>query len=192
MRENVSISFGRAAVGDVLTAKGHDHTTREHATPEVPHEYRFSNCSGAKKTRPRGRLGRLVERQQASITGSAMAGSVPQVWSRVFTTKGYDHKTPIRTLFDQRFNRYSQLYSAKAGSVPQVWSRVESALQMCRKGEDGSPLRPCVRWTSFDRGYGGPGSEQAVRKTTPTLDYAETSARCAFRNRCRCWACGVP
>ena len=151
MRENVSISFGRAAVGDVLTAKGHDHTTREHATPEVPHEYRFSNCSGAKKTRPRGRLGRLVERQQASITGSAMAGSVPQ-----------------------------------------VWSRVESALQMCRKGEDGSPLRPCVRWTSFDRGYGGPGSEQAVRKTTPTLDYAETSARCAFRNRCRCWACGVP
>ena len=27
----------------------------------------------------------------------------------VFTTKGYDHKTPIRTSFGQRFNRYSQL-----------------------------------------------------------------------------------
>ena len=25
------------------------------------------------------------------------------------TTKGFDHKTPIRTSFDQRFNRYSQL-----------------------------------------------------------------------------------
>ena len=27
----------------------------------------------------------------------------------ILTTKGYDHKTPIRTSFDQRFNRYSQL-----------------------------------------------------------------------------------
>ena len=29
--------------------------------------------------------------------------------ARSLTTKGYDHKTPIRTSFDQRFDRYSQL-----------------------------------------------------------------------------------
>ena len=33
------------------------------------------------------------------------------------TTKGYDHKTPIRTSFDQRFNRYS-CYSQLSPSIP--------------------------------------------------------------------------
>ena len=48
------------------------------------------------------------------------------------TTKGYDHKTPIRTSFDRRFNRYSQLPVAQ---------RILS-LQRCRSLEATCDQRP--------------------------------------------------
>ena len=70
------------------------------------------------KTDTRGQQGRLSyvktdlvktdlvktdTRRQQERTGTARAGGSP------LTTKGYDHKTPIRASFDQRFNRYSHL-----------------------------------------------------------------------------------
>ena len=55
----------------------------------------------------------LVVTQQLERSGSLdTSGVIVSVWCpflTVLTTKGYDHKTPIRTSFDQRFNRYSQL-----------------------------------------------------------------------------------
>ena len=44
-------------------------------------------------------------------SGPFFEGLVECRWDAAhpLTTKGYDHKTPIRTSFDQRFNRCSQL-----------------------------------------------------------------------------------
>ena len=56
------------------------------------------------------------------------------------TTKGYDHKTPIRTSFDQRCNRYSQL------SLPQ--SELPHETTTSRPGTNAAPeaqtLRPAL------------------------------------------------
>jgi hypothetical protein len=69
-----------------------------------------------------------------------------------------------------------------------VWRRVEDALQQCVKGPDGKERLPCVNWGSFDRGYGSAGREEVVSGTTPTLEYALRSHRCAqvAAVQCRC------
>ena len=50
-------------------------------------------------------------RSVASLSSSRCHGQ-HLTYSCCLTTKGYDHKTPIRTSFDQRFDRYSQLSNA--------------------------------------------------------------------------------
>ena len=65
--------------------------------------------------------------------------------ARSLTTKGFHHKTPIRTSFDQRFNRYSQLclpqsetqplFPTMAPSIPRAHRCVLPAPPVCRAGE---------------------------------------------------------
>ena len=68
----------------------------------------------------------------------------------------------------------AQLLLNESLSSSQAWTELEAALEDCRS----KAKEPCVRWGSFDRGYGGPGSEQTVRKVTPTLQYVQQSSRC--------------
>ena len=60
-----------------------------------------------------------------------------------------------------------------------VWDDMERVLQHCVKNSDGHVIMPCMRWNSFDRGYGGKNMERKTSETTPTLDYVLQSHRCA-------------
>ena len=61
---------------------------------------------------------------QTVFTGAVVRKARPsealltRVAPAFLTTKGYDHKTPIRTSFEQRFNRYAQL-SLPQSELPQ-------------------------------------------------------------------------
>jgi hypothetical protein len=62
--------------------------------------------------------------------------------------------------------------------VHDVWHRVEDVLKQCTRGLDGKETIPCVHWGSYDRSYDGPGREEAVSNTAPTLQYVLQSRRC--------------